>query len=265
MTAFPNINIAVVGCGRMATALVRGAYDAGALGDVGIFCIDVDEEAAAALAAPLGAEVGPPLGGQTTAWLVAVKPHDVAAVLASLPIADGDIVISVAAGITIDTLRASVGADASVVRSMPNTPALVGAGVTAVMAATPADARVAAALFGAVGDVVFIDDEKHFDAVTAVSGSGPAFVFVAIEALADGGVAMGLPRQLALQLAIETVRGAATLAGVEDAHPAELKDRVASPGGTTIAGLAELEKAGFRAALIGAVRAAAARSKELGG
>jgi pyrroline-5-carboxylate reductase len=151
----------------------------------------------------------------------------------------------------------------SLIRAMPNTPALVGEGITGVLASGESRA-LADSLFGAVGEVVHLTDEAQFDAVTAVSGSGPAFVFVAIEALADGGVAMGLPREMATQLAIQTVLGAATLARTEKVHVAELKDRVASPGGTTIAGLAALENAGFRAALIEAVRAATLRGRELG-
>jgi pyrroline-5-carboxylate reductase len=149
---------------------------------------------------------------------------------------------------------------------MPNTPAIVGAGVTAIAAGqhtTSTHLEQARAIFGAVGEVVEVP-ESLMDAVTGLSGSGPGFVAIAIEALTDGGVAAGLPRAIAAKLAVQTVRGTAQLLQESAMHPAELKDRVTSPGGTTIAGIAALEKSGFRSALISAVQSAYQRSQELG-
>ncbi len=149
---------------------------------------------------------------------------------------------------------------------MPNAPTLVGAGMAALApgrGVTPEDLALALDLFGAVGQAVVVE-ERLMDAVTGLSGSGPAFVAVFIEALADGGVKMGLPRPLALTLATQTVLGTARLCHEEQMHPALLKDLVTSPGGTTIAGLHALESSGFRGAVMDAVTAAAARSKELG-
>src|SRR5690606_36923570 len=154
-----------------------------------------------------------------------------------------------------------------VVRAMPNTPALVRAGATAYAAnaaATPADRAVAQALFESVGFAWEAPDEALLDAVTGLSGSGPAYVFVFLEALADAGVRAGLPRDAAHRLACQTVLGAARLALETGLHPGQLKDRVTSPGGTTIAGLARLEAGGLRAAVLDAVEAATRRSRELG-
>jgi len=153
-----------------------------------------------------------------------------------------------------------------VVRAMPNTPATVGAGMTAIASGEHATAdhlQQARTIFEAVGDVVEVP-ENLINAVTGLSGSGPGYVAIMIEALADGGVAAGLPRVIALQLAIQTVKGTATLLQETDLHPAVLKDRVTSPGGTTIAGIAQLEAGNLRAALISAVRAACDRADELG-
>jgi pyrroline-5-carboxylate reductase len=149
---------------------------------------------------------------------------------------------------------------------MPNTPATVGAGMTAIALGQhtqPTHLQQAQQIFQAVGEVVEVP-ETLMDAVTGLSGSGPGYVAVMIEALTDGGVAAGLPRAIATKLALQTVRGTAELLQTSGMHPAELKDRVTSPGGTTIAGIAQLEQAGFRSALIAAVRAAYHRSQELG-
>ncbi|CAA0829847.1 Pyrroline-5-carboxylate reductase [Striga hermonthica] len=148
---------------------------------------------------------------------------------------------------------------------MPNTPAAVGVAASVIglgTTATKEDGELIATLFGGIGKV-WTADEKLFDAVTGLSGSGPAYIYLAIEALADGGVAAGLPRELALGLASQTVLGAASMVANAGKHPGQLKDDVASPGGTTIAGIHELEKAGFRGILMNAVVAAAKRSREL--
>lgn len=175
------------------------------------------------------------------------------------------LVISILAGVTLSRLETAF-AQYPVIRAMPNTPAIVGAGMTAIAAnalVTPEQLTQAQRIFGAVGEVVELP-ESAMDAVTALSGSGPGYVAVVIEALADGGVAVGLARPVALQLALKTVQGTAELLQTTGMHPAQLKDRVTSPGGTTIAGIAQLEQQGLRSALIEAVRAAYRRSRELG-
>ncbi|NJN20398.1 MAG: pyrroline-5-carboxylate reductase [Leptolyngbya sp. RL_3_1] len=175
------------------------------------------------------------------------------------------LLISIMAGVTLAQLEAAA-PKWPVVRAMPNTPATVGAGMTAIALGNHTEAQHcqwAEAIFGAVGAVVTVP-EHLMDAVTGLSGSGPGYIAVVIEALADGGVAAGLPRATALQLAIQTVKGTAELLQTEGMHPGVLKDRVTSPGGTTITGIAELEAAGVRSAFIEAVRAASERSRQLG-
>jgi pyrroline-5-carboxylate reductase len=197
--------------------------------------------------------------------LLAIKPQILDLVVAELTPNPNSTVISILAGVTIAKLEQSF-PEQPVIRVMPNTPATVGAGMTAIATGTYAKAehiQQARSIFAAVGEVVEVP-ESSMDAVTGLSGSGPAFVALAIEALADGGVASGLPRAIALQLATQTVLGTATLIKETEIHPGVLKDRVTSPGGTTIAGVAKLESLGFRSALIEAVKTATARSQELG-
>ncbi|MGF1591029.1 MAG: pyrroline-5-carboxylate reductase [Pleurocapsa sp.] len=197
--------------------------------------------------------------------LLAVKPQAFNSVVAEITPNTNSTVISILAGVTIDKLEAAF-PQQSVIRVMPNTPATVGAGMSAIASGTYAQEQHierAKSIFTAVGEVVEVP-ESLLDAVTGLSGSGPAFVALAIEALADGGVASGLPRAIALQLATQTVLGTATLVKETGIHPGVLKDRVTSPGGTTIAGVAKLESAGFRSALIEAVKTATERAKELG-
>ncbi len=208
----------------------------------------------------------------TDVLFLAIKPQVFAAVtsaLASAPdfssAAPKPLVISILAGTPLGKLEAAF-PGWPVVRAMPNTPATVGAGMTAIAPGThtqPHHLALAKTLFQAVGEVVEVP-ETAMDAVTGLSGSGPGYVALMIEALADGGVAAGLPRAIATQLAIQTVRGTAQLLQETGLHPGELKDRVTSPGGTTIAGIAQLERSGFRSALIEAVGAAYRRSQELG-
>lgn len=200
--------------------------------------------------------------------LLAIKPQIFEAVVADLARATQEpfpVVISILAGVSLNQLETAFGHQ-PVIRAMPNTPATVGAGITAIApgkTVTPAHIEQAKAIFQAVGEVVEVP-EALMDAVTGLSGSGPAYVAILIEALADGGVAAGLPRAIASQLALSTVLGTAQLLQETQLHPAELKDRVTSPGGTTIAGLTQLERAGFRSALIEAVLAAKERSQQLG-
>lgn len=202
--------------------------------------------------------------------LLAVKPQQFQSAVKDMGDIrrQGKLFVSIMAGVPLATLQALLGEGARCVRAMPNTPALALAGATAVHFddhTGPGDRQWTLRLFETAGRVVVVDKESQMDAVTGLSGSGPAYVFEMIEALADGGVHEGLSRATALELAIQTVLGAAQLARLTGEHPAALKDKVASPGGTTIAGLRELEAAGFRSALIEAVIAAADRSRELSG
>ncbi|MBE9181810.1 pyrroline-5-carboxylate reductase [Oculatella sp. LEGE 06141] len=198
--------------------------------------------------------------------LLAIKPQVFDLVVAPLQLKRPEqLVISILAGVPLNRLELAF-PNQPVVRAMPNTPATVGAGMTAIASGHHADAthlQRARQVFEAVGEVVEVP-EAMMDAVTGLSGSGPGYVAVMIEALTDGGVAVGLPRAVAAKLALQTVQGTAELLQSTGMHPAELKDRVTSPGGTTIAGIAHLEKSNFRSALIEAVRAAYQRSQALG-
>jgi len=208
----------------------------------------------------------------TSVFLLAVKPQvfeQIAAELADVVSTKAGVspplVISILAGVRLSQLEAAF-PRLPVIRAMPNTPATVGAGITAISSGShvcDSHQKTAQELFSAVGEVVEVP-ETLMDAVTGLSGSGPAYVAMMVEALSDGGVAVGLPRAIATQLALQTVRGTVQLLQETKIHPAELKDRVTSPGGTTIAGITQLEHAGFRAALINAVTASAKRSQELG-
>jgi len=261
------MKVGVVGVGNMGEALARGLSAAGHQP----YLFDLDRTRLAAVAARHGASASADLGelvGVCDVIVLAVKPQQIDAVLADLrPLAGAQhLWISVAAGIPLARLAAGLGSP-RVVRVMPNTPALVGEGMSAFAAGPGVGAEDVAAtttLLSAVGRVAQVD-EGALDAVTGLSGSGPAYAFVMIEALADAGVREGLPAALALELAAQTLRGAATLALQPGAHPAVLRQQVTSPAGTTAAGLAALERGGVRAALGEAVRAAAARSRELGG
>lgn len=200
--------------------------------------------------------------------VLAVKPDQVESVLAEARahLTARHLLISIAAGVSLARLESALPAGARVIRVMPNTPAVVGASATAYAAgraARPEDRQLAQRLFSSVGLACELK-EPLLDAVTGLSGSGPAYAYLAVEALSDGGVAAGLPRDVATKLAAQTLLGGAMMVLGTGLHPAVLKDMVASPGGTTIEGLHELEKAGVRGALMNAVRAAAAKSSRLG-
>jgi pyrroline-5-carboxylate reductase len=199
--------------------------------------------------------------------LLCVKPLDAFKALEQCGEAlAGRLLLSVVTGLKIAALRAAA-AGCRVIRAMPNTAAMVGRSATAIAAdedTVREDMEIAQGVFESVGKV-FLVAEDQLDAVTGLSGSGPAFVYLAMEALSEGGVAAGLPRTLSLDLAIETIAGAAEMAASTKEHPAVLREMVTSPGGTTIAGLLVLEQAAVRSAMINAVKAAAARSKELSG
>lgn len=264
--------IGFVGAGQMARALARGWVRADLVPAGRILAADPLPAATAGFAAEIPATViaadNLDLVRRSEVVILAVKPQAMARVLAEIRPATSPekLFVSIAAGIPLERLIAGLGTT-RVVRVMPNTPCLVGLGASAyalAAGATENDATLVARLLGAVGLAIRVE-EKLLDAVTGLSGSGPAFVYTMIEALSDGGVRMGLPRDAALALAAQTVRGAAEMVLSTAEHPAMLKDRVASPGGTTIAGLEALEQHGVRAGLIAAVRAATERSRELGG
>lgn len=260
-----------VGAGRMATALARGLLDHGLAEPERILASDLVPAAAEQFAAATGAETttdNQQVAARSNCVFLAVKPQQMAAALGPLAgrLTERHLVVSVAAGVPLAAIARLLGGGPRLVRVMPNTPCLIGQGASAYClgpGASAADGELVARLLGAVGRAVEVD-EKLLDAVTGLSGSGPAFVYLMIEALADGGVRMGLSREVALTLAAQTVRGAAELVIASGQHPAVLKDQVASPGGTTIAGLQALEAAGMRGALMAAVEAATLRSIELG-
>ncbi len=267
-----TFTLGVIGVGQMGGALVRGILRAGALRPEKIVVADADGARAKALAEESGVkqvEANCEVAGESDYVVLAVKPGIIGSVIEEIAVvlSEGQTLVSIAAGVTLSRMRESVGgAKPALVRVMPNTPALVGAGMIAVSAPGVEEGQVGGLtkLLGALGDVVEVE-EGMMDAVTGLSGSGPAFVFVMIEALADGGEAAGLPRHLAHRLAVQTVEGSARMVRETGRHPGALREAVASPGGTTVAGLAELERAGFRGGVASAVRAAARRSKELSG
>lgn len=264
------MKLGFLGCGKMATALVGGVVEAGVCPASSIVVNDCVPAAAEALARKTGVTAvssGTDLAGAVDALVLCVKPADALASLRSVGDAlSGKLVISIVAGLSLSRLEEAAGANVRFVRVMPNTPALIHQGAAAFATgstATAEDAALVSKIFSAVGRAVQVK-EALLDAVTGLSGSGPAYVYLVIEALADGGVLMGLPRDLALQLAAQTVAGAAAMVLQTGVHPAALKDQVTSPGGTTIAGMEALETAGMRAALMAAVRAATERSRQLG-
>jgi pyrroline-5-carboxylate reductase len=258
--------LGIVGAGNMGMALVRGLVRAGWVSPENLAVFDPDparrrelEELGVRPAASNGEVMRAPT------VILAVKPQVAEAVLAEIAPASADrLLISLVAGLTLSRLEEAL-PSARILRAMPNTPLTVGAGITALAPggrATAEDLSFARELFQAVGRAVVVE-ERLLDAVTGLSGSGPAYVAVFIEALADGGVRMGLPRALALELAAQTVVGTAAMVISQGLHPAMLKDQVASPGGTTIAGLHALEQGGFRGVVMDAVQAATWRAREL--
>ena len=266
-----TLKIGFLGAGKMASALAKGFVAAKIVSPKQIIASDVMEPARTAFAKDVG-------GNATDSNLealkfanvliLAVKPDQVAGVLAEIKPAftDKHLLISIAAGVTLAKLENGLPLKARVIRVMPNTPALVGAGAAGYALGSHADGEdgeVAQKLLSSVG-IAFSMREYLLDAVTRLSGSGPAYVFQIIEALSDGGVAAGLPRDIATRLAAQTLFGSAKMVLETGMHPGALKDMVTSPGGTTIEGLHEMEKGKVRAALINAVRAATDKSKKLG-
>jgi pyrroline-5-carboxylate reductase len=266
-----GLKLGFLGAGRMATALARGFIHAGLVPADAIIAADPYEPARTTAAKEAGIKTtafNPDVVKFANVLMLAVKPDQVNEALAEarLHFTDKHLLISIAAGVPLARLENALAPGARVIRVMPNTPALVGASASAFAlgkSATPEDAQLAIKLFSAVG-IAFQVKESLLDAVTGLSGSGPAYAFLMIEALSDGGVAAGLPRDIALKLAAQTLLGSAKLLLETGLHPGALKDMVTSPGGTTIEGVHELEKGGVRGALINAVRAATMKSKSLG-
>lgn len=263
-----TVEVAILGGGKIGEALLsgllRGGRDAAA-----VVVSERYPDRAEYLVETYGVAVVQPVeAAAARTVLVAVKPQDVDPVLAQLApaVRPDHLVVSVAAGIMIEQLEAALPKGTAVVRAMPNTPALVGEGMTAIAAgahAGDAHLETAEALLAAVGKVVRVP-ESQLDAVTALSGSGPAYFFYVVEALVDAGVLLGLPRVLATELAVQTALGLAVMLRDSGQAPAQLREAVTSPAGTTAAGLRALEVHGVRAAMLGAVEAAAMRSAELG-
>jgi pyrroline-5-carboxylate reductase len=266
-----ELKIGFLGAGKMASALAKGFVQTGLVAADGILASDPMEA--------VRSQFGSSTGGKATfsngevldfarVIVLAVKPAQVDDVLAEIrgQLTEKHLLISIAAGVTLARLEDGLNTGARVIRVMPNTPATVGASASAFArgkAASPEDGRLARQLFSAVG-LAYELKESLLDAVTGLSGSGPAYVYLMIEALSDGGVAAGLPRDISTSLAAQTVLGAAKMVLETQLHPGVLKDMVTSPGGTTIEGLHELERGGVRGALIQAVRVAAEKSKKLG-
>ncbi|PWU25645.1 MAG: pyrroline-5-carboxylate reductase [Candidatus Rokuibacteriota bacterium] len=255
----------------MGEAMIKGLLQAGVVPPDSIRAADVRGDRLDQIAGQYGVCTtadNAALVRESDVVILAIKPQIMGAVLKEIaPAVDGhQLLISIAAGVATRTVRGHLCKPVRLIRVMPNTPALVLEGVTAIARAEglePGDLETAQELFGAVGRVVVLDEDA-LDAVTGLSGSGPAYVAIVIESLADGGVKMGLDRATAMTLAAQTVLGSAKLILETGAHPGQLKDMVASPGGTTIAGIAALEDGAVRRTFIAAVERATVRSRELG-
>lgn len=264
--------IGMIGTGNMGCALIDGLIRSGAAQAANLICSDASEQQLAA--------VGEKYHVVTTAdntevvqaadiVIYAIKPQIMASVLKeTAPFLDmTKLVISIAAGVPLAAIEALLNKDLRLIRVMPNVAVAVREGATGVAAgghATAEDIKLAMAIFDSVGRSIFLKENYLMDAITGLSGSGPAYIFMIVDALADAGVKVGLSRKDALVLASQTILGSAKLLLETKAHPGELKDSVTSPGGTAIAGLHTLEKGGLRTTLINAVEAATNRSKELG-
>ncbi|MGA2436321.1 MAG: pyrroline-5-carboxylate reductase [Bryobacteraceae bacterium] len=266
-----KLTIGFLGAGKMATALAQGFVKAGFVTGRQIIASDPSDTARAAFAKAVGAKTtasNPEAVKFAQVLILAVKPDQAGGVLAGIRdhFTQKHLLVSIAAGVPLAKLEAGLGAGARLIRVMPNTPALVGASASAFApgkSALAGDGELAQRLLSSVG-VAFQVKESLLDAVTGLSGSGPAYVYLFIEGLSDGGVAAGLPREVATKLAAQTVLGAAKMVLETGQHPGALKDMVASPGGTTIEGIHELEKGKLRGTLMSAVRAATEKSKKLG-
>jgi len=265
--------IGFVGGGNMATALIRGLIAAGMYRPDQLWASDVDPEKRSGLRRRFGVGVtadNAEVARGSKLVVLAVKPQIIDQVLAELRAAapPSRVFLSIAAGVTTTRLEVGLGGGRRVLRAMPNTPALVGKGISVLVRgrhATPADARLGLRVLRAVGAAMAVEDEGLLDAVTGLSGSGPAYVYLFAESLIAGGIRAGLPAPLATQLALHTISGAAAMLQETGETPQTLRAMVTSPGGTTLAGLGALAARGFQEAVVAAVEAATQRSRELGG
>lgn len=266
-----SLKIGFLGAGKMATALAKGFVRAGLVQSEDVRASDPFEAASRHFSEEVGAKTSASnqeLVKFAELLVLAVKPDQTMGVLADIRdhLHDKSLLLSIAAGIPLAKLEANLRPGARVIRVMPNTPALVGKSATGFAlgkCATAADGELALKLFSSVG-TAFQLKESLLDAVTGLSGSGPAYVCMFIEALSDGGVAAGLPRDVATRLAAQTVLGTSSMVIETGQHPGALKDMVTSPGGTTIEGIHELEKGKLRGTVMSAVRAATEKSRKLG-
>jgi pyrroline-5-carboxylate reductase len=263
--------LAILGCGKLGAILLQAFLERGLIGKDEVIATVQHEDKCRSLSESLGGVSFSTRNVEAVAGspvvLVCVKPQAMPQLLEEIAPAlmPEALVISIVTGVTLPFIQQQLGKQVAVVRAMPNTPAMVGAGMTALAAVSGARSEhleTARRFFESVGRVAIVD-EKHMDAITALSASGPAFVFVILESLAEAGVKVGLPRELATTLAAQTLFGAAQLALQTGHHPALLKDAVTTPAGCTIEGLIELEKGGLRVTLINAVIKTAARAREL--
>ncbi len=268
-----SIKLGLIGCGKMGRALIEGAIKSGVVKCQDTYISSRTKTAVESMVTELGVNAVNSNAGvaqKSDIVLLCTKPADIPLVLLELSneleCLTNTLLVSAAAGLTIEQLEKIVPQGVRIVRCMPNTPALIGQGAAAYTlgtSATSQDAELVCSILEGTGSVIEVQ-EKLMNAVTGVSGSGPAYVYTFIEALADGGVAEGLPRAQALELAVKTVQGAAAMVAETGLHPALLRDMVTSPGGTTIEALVSLEKDGFRKATINAVRSASKRADEMG-
>lgn len=263
--------IAFIGAGNMAEALIRGLLQTGACDASQITAVDVRDDQRKKLSETYTIATSPDprdAAGKANILILATKPQSFPEMLPQIrgAFTSETLVISIAAGVPLAALQRRLGAETRLIRAMPNTPALIGCGATAIAAgprAEQSDLELASTIFSSVGLCRTVV-ESSLDAVTGLSGSGPAYVFLIIEALADAGVKVGLHRSVAQTLAAQTVMGSAKMLIETGEHPGRLKDQVTSPGGTAIAGLHTLEQGSLRTTLINAVEAATERAKQLG-
>jgi pyrroline-5-carboxylate reductase len=256
----------------MGEVLIRGLIQSGKVKGADILASDVNQERLAFISKTYGVRIAPSntkLVEQASIVIIAVKPQNIDDLLEELAASshEGHLFISIAAGVTTDKLASKMHHRSGIIRVMPNAPASVLAGIAALCPGrnvSAADLERAVSIFECVGRAVIIKNEGLMDVVTGLSGSGPAFVFLVIESLSDAGVQLGISRKESSLLAAQTVYGAAKMLLETGKHPSELKDIVATPGGTTFAGLKMLEKGNFRSTIMEAVEAATARSRELG-
>jgi pyrroline-5-carboxylate reductase len=265
-----ELRVAILGTGKMGGILLQGFLKAGFLKPEQIFATVAHEARAQALSSQLGITVTTDnleAAQKADVILLGVKPFQIADVVQQIKpaLTPGKLLVSFAASVKTRAIEDAAGAEIAVVRAMPNTPSMVGAGIAALCRGrfvTDEQLRIAEQIFATVGRTVVVD-EKHMDAVTGLSGSGPAFLYIIIEALAEAGVNVGLPRDIATQLAAQTTYGAAKMVLETGSHPALLKDEVTTPAGCTVDGILELEEGGLRVTLIKAVKRATQRAREL--